>query len=162
MGNIPAKLVPVVMRKARKIRKDKDNDGDNVQNVILPAPLLPIAVWKNNMQMFMNNHIQQLEGYTESEIMYVKYRLKRLEEGYDRPHTCISDEHFAQSIASIKELMDLTGEWHIMYEKACHLIDSYIEQNRQGDLENLAFMFCVLVIAPQIIKSETRWSWGNL
>jgi hypothetical protein len=152
MGNTSAKVIPMI-----RSRKDK-----NKVHTIVPAPLSPIAIWKNNMHIFMQTHITQLQNYTEEEINCVKRRLIRFEKGHGSPFKSCSNTSFLNAVAEITELFTSIGNWHVMNNTACDLVNVYMAQNRQSDLEEIAFVFCVLVIEPQIIRNETRWSWNTL
>ena len=138
-------------------KKQEKNVKHNV-----PPPLSAIVIWKNNMQTFMNTHIQQLQNYSSGELEFVKYRLQRLVDKHPVPYRSFSDERFMNAVAEIGELMKYVGDWQTMQNKSCDLVNWYINQHRQNDLEEIAFIFCILVIEPQIIKMETTWSWNNI
>lgn len=122
----------------------------------LPVPLLPMAVWQNNIQTFLQTHITQLQHYAESEVTYVQRRLERFEDGSGIPFRSNKDECYLNAVAEIVELMRFVGDWQGMNVKAIELVSKYVAQERYKDLEEIAFVFCVLVIEPQILKGETR------
>ena len=134
------------------------------QQVIQNAtpPLSKMTEWKNNMQTFMKTHITQLQNYSHGELDFVKYRLQRLIEGHPVPYRSFEDERFMNALAEIGELMTNLGNWQVMHNKSQDLVNWYVSQYRQDDLEEIAFIFCILVIEPQIRKTETTWSWTTI
>jgi hypothetical protein len=153
MGNTSAKVIPMM-----RSRKDKNK---NKVHANMPAPLSPIVIWKNNMHTFMNNHITELQNYTEQEIYWVRKRLQRFEAGQGIP-LGTRRKRFINALAEVNELFTALGDWQVMQNKACELVNFYMAEQRQSDLEEIAYVFCVLVIAPQIVRNETRWSWETI
>lgn len=153
MGNTSGKVLPMI-----RSRKSKNK----VHTTNMPVPLSPIAIWKNNMHAFMQTHITQLQNYTDQEISFINKRLKQFEGGQGIPFRSCTNEMFVNAVTEITELFTAVGNWHLMYNKACDLVNNYMAQNRQSEMEEIAFVFCVLVIELQIIKNETRWSWDTL
>lgn len=145
MGNSSTKVMP----------KPAHKNEDSIEKTI-PPPLSSIAIWKSKMATFMQNHIIEMQNYEDGDLNYIQYQLKRLKDGHGLPFRTKDDERYNNAITEVTQLMTFIGQWHIMYIKACELINSYVAQQRQDDMEEIAFIFCIMVIEPQIVKRETR------
>lgn len=148
MGNTTTKML--------KTRKDKPIKNNT------PPPISEMTLWKKNMQTFMQSHITQLQNYSQSDLQFIKHRLQRLEDRHPVPYRSFDDERFVNALEEISYIMNNIGNWHVMQDRVRDLVNWYINQHRQDDLEEIAYIFCILVIEPQIIKSETTWSWDTI
>jgi hypothetical protein len=157
MGNTTGKVFPkmsfIPTLRKNKVRAQQHN---------VPPPLSQNDMWKNNMIEFMKTHIMQLQNYSDNELQFVKERVRKFNDGYGYPFRSFTDEKFSNAVDEITELMKDIGNWHSMQQRASTLITWYIQQQRQTDLEEIAFVFCVLVIEPQVIRMETRWCWDAI
>ena len=144
MGNASTKVIPMMKTRDNRVYKP------------IPPPIPMEEIWKEKMQDFMKNHILQLQNYSENEIDYVKQRLKRFEDGTGIPFRSLHDPKFKNAIIEVMHLMSFVGDWPLMLEHSDDIVRWYLSQKRQKEMEEIAFVFCVLVIEPQIIKIETR------
>ncbi len=128
----------------------------------VPPPLSPTDMWKNSIIEFMKTHITQLQNYSQNDLQFIKDRVSKFKSGYGYPFRSFSDEKFTNAVEEITELIKHIGNWYVMEQNATNLVTWYIQQQRQTELEEIAFVFCLLVIEPQVIKMETQWCWDAI
>jgi hypothetical protein len=117
---------------------------------------LPSGTWKERMTTFMNNHMDQLQEYDQCARLIVHDKLARFARGAGVPYRTLENACHKNAIVEIIKLFTYASESTVRL-KISSLITNHAALDKREDFQEIAFVFAIIVNAPQIKKQETCW-----
>jgi hypothetical protein len=117
------------------------------------------------MQTYLENLFTQLFAYDDDSIAYVVEKYNCVVNGVGISHTFGSGRlRHTNALQEIKKLICSNGFvcnedlQHLkIYTDALFLLDTYAEQKRIQDFEEIAFVLTIIINYPNIVRVQTRW-----
>jgi len=121
--------------------------------------------WKSKMQTYLENLFSQLFAYDCKSLAYVIEKYKYVISGLGISHTFGGGRaRHTNALQEIEKLISPSGFvceedlQHLkIYTDALFLLDTYAEQKRIQDFEEIAFVLTIIINYPNIERAQTRW-----
>jgi hypothetical protein len=121
--------------------------------------------WKSKMQTYLENLFSQLFTYDSDSLSHVVEKYMCVIHGSGIPNTFGGGRlRHANALHEVQKLISISGfvcQEHLqhlkIYTDALFLLDTYAEQKRIQDFEEIAFLLTIIINYPNIVRVQTRW-----
>jgi hypothetical protein len=121
--------------------------------------------WKSKMHTYLENLFSQLFSYDCVSLAYVVEKYTRVIYGNGMPYRyCNLSQRHTNALKEVEQLFTPSG--HVCQEDLLQmkiftdtlfLLDTYADQKRIEDFEEIAFVLTIIINFPVIAKGMTRW-----
>jgi hypothetical protein len=121
--------------------------------------------WKSKMQTYLQNLFSELFAYDSETLAYVIEKYMGVIHGLGIPNTFGSGSlRHTNALQEINKLISPNGFvckedlQHLkIYTDTLVLLDTYAQQKRIQDFEEIAFVLTIIINYPNIARAQTRW-----